>query len=145
MHFFSPHNNFSISFPRIFSSVYSSVILSSSFSLGKHTVPFLNLFLRRTNWALRNDDVWRSGCIDPSFLDLDTSQRLVVSFTLRPIYPHVERSRYPLDRSLGGPHIRSGPCRKKNILDATGIRSPTSQFPKTSCHFKNGSLYTIFF
>jgi hypothetical protein len=28
-----------------------------------------------------------SGCIDPHFLDLGTSWKLVVSFTLRPLYP----------------------------------------------------------
>jgi hypothetical protein len=28
-----------------------------------------------------------SGCIDPHFLDLDTSSRCVVNFTPRPLYP----------------------------------------------------------
>jgi hypothetical protein len=31
--------------------------------------------------------VWGSGCIDPSFLDLDTNWNKVVSFTPRPLYP----------------------------------------------------------
>jgi hypothetical protein len=31
--------------------------------------------------ALRHEDVWRNGCIDPRFLHLGTSWRLVVSFT----------------------------------------------------------------
>jgi hypothetical protein len=32
----------------------------------------------------------------------------VVSFTTRLLYPRGERSRYPLNRRLGGPHNRSG-------------------------------------
>jgi hypothetical protein len=37
--------------------------------------------------ALRYECLWRSGCIDPHFLDLGTSFRWVVSFTPRPLYP----------------------------------------------------------
>jgi hypothetical protein len=38
-----------------------------------------------TNYALRHEGVWGSGCIDPHFLDLGTSWRWVVSFTPRPL------------------------------------------------------------
>jgi hypothetical protein len=58
--------------------------------------------------ALRHDDVWRSGCTDPRFLDLGTSWRWVVSFKLRPLYTRGKRPRYPLDTMLGGPQCRSG-------------------------------------
>jgi hypothetical protein len=34
-------------------------------------------------------------------------------------------SRYPLDRSLGGPHSRSGRCEEEKLLDPTGTRTPT--------------------
>jgi hypothetical protein len=56
-----------------------------------------------TNYALRQEGVWGSGCIDPRFLDLGTSWSWVVSFTSRPLYP-----RDPLDRRLGGPLSRYG-------------------------------------
>jgi hypothetical protein len=41
------------------------------------------------NQALSHEGVRGSGCIDPHFLDLGTSWRLVVSFTLRPLYPEI--------------------------------------------------------
>jgi hypothetical protein len=40
-----------------------------------------------TNWALRHEGVWGSGCINPRFLYLGTSWIWVVSFTPRPLYP----------------------------------------------------------
>jgi hypothetical protein len=42
-----------------------------------------------TNYALRHEGVWESGCIDPHFLDL-------VSFTTRPLYSRGKRPQYPL-------------------------------------------------
>jgi hypothetical protein len=36
---------------------------------------------------LCHEGIWGSGGIDPHFLDLGTSWRLVVSFTPRPLYP----------------------------------------------------------
>jgi hypothetical protein len=36
--------------------------------------------------ALCHKGIWGSGCIDPCFLDLGTSWRWVVSFTLQPFY-----------------------------------------------------------
>jgi hypothetical protein len=50
-------------------------MLMGSFTVLQSEVK-LSLYL--TNSALRNEDVWRSGCIDPRFLDLDTSWRWVV-------------------------------------------------------------------
>jgi hypothetical protein len=35
----------------------------------------VNLSLCLTNDALRHEDVWGSGCIDPQFLDFGTSWR----------------------------------------------------------------------
>jgi hypothetical protein len=58
-----------------------------------------------------------SGCIYPHFLDLGTSWRWVVSFTVLPLYP-----RYALDRWTAS---RSGRSGKKKILDSTGTRTPT--------------------
>jgi hypothetical protein len=41
-------------------------------------------YIRVYSWKLL---VWGSGCIDPHFLDLGTSWRLVVSFTTQLLYP----------------------------------------------------------
>jgi hypothetical protein len=54
---------------------------------------------RLTNYALRHEDVWRSGCIDTHFLDLGTSWRFVVSFTPLPLYPG---ERAPGTHFIGG-------------------------------------------
>jgi hypothetical protein len=56
-----------------------------------------------TNWAVRCDGVWGSGCIDPYYLDLGTSWRWVVSFTPQLLYHQKKSPWYPLDRRLGGP------------------------------------------
>jgi hypothetical protein len=50
---------------------------------------------------------WGNGGIAPRILDFGTRWRWVVSFTPRPLYPKVKSPRYPLDRRLGGPQIRS--------------------------------------
>jgi hypothetical protein len=47
----------------------------------------VKLSLCLTNEAVRHEDVWGSGCIDPRFLDLGTSWRRMVSFTPRSLYP----------------------------------------------------------
>jgi hypothetical protein len=62
---------------------------------------------------------------DPHFLDLGTSRRWVISFTLRPLYPREKSPPYPLDRRLGGPHSRSGRRGEEKILDPTGTRTLT--------------------
>jgi hypothetical protein len=41
-----------------------------------------------------------------------------------PLYP-----RYPLDKRLGGPQIRSGLRGKEKILDPTGILNPGPRSP----------------
>jgi hypothetical protein len=43
-----------------------------------------------------------------TILDLGTRCEWVVSFTSRPLYLRVKSPRYPLDRSMAGPQIRSG-------------------------------------
>jgi hypothetical protein len=48
----------------------------------------------------------KSGCIDSHFLDLGTSWRWLVSFTLLLLYPRWKNRRYPLHRRLGGPQDR---------------------------------------
>jgi hypothetical protein len=45
----------------------------------------VKLSLCLTNYALCHEGVWRCGCIQPHFLDLSSSWRWVVSFTLRPL------------------------------------------------------------
>jgi hypothetical protein len=64
-------------------------------------------------------DVWRSGCIDPHFLDLGASWRWVVSLTPWSLYSQGKRSRCPLNRGLRGPHSRG----EEKILDPTGTRT----------------------
>jgi hypothetical protein len=49
-----------------------------------------------------------------NFLDLDKRWRLVVSFTLQPIYCWGKCSLYPSDMMLGGLQNRSGRCREEN-------------------------------
>jgi hypothetical protein len=63
----------------------------------------VNLSLCLQNWALCHEGVCGSGCIDPHFLEFDTSWGWVVRFTPWPLYPRVKVPRYPLDRRLGGP------------------------------------------
>jgi hypothetical protein len=61
----------------------------------------------------------------PRFLDLGTSWRWVVSFTLLPLYPKKKRAPlYSLGR-LGGPQSRSGKYGEAKILDHTRTRTPT--------------------
>jgi hypothetical protein len=107
----------------IYLSIYLPILsLPSRFSSNPIKV---KLSLCLTNWALRHEGVWGSGCIDPHFLDLGASWRWVVSFTPRPLYPRRKSPRYPLDRRLGGPQSRSGRRGADKILDLTGTRTPT--------------------
>jgi hypothetical protein len=46
-----------------------------NYSLVRKITEKVKLSLCLTNQALRHEDVWRSGCIDPHFLDLGTSWR----------------------------------------------------------------------
>jgi hypothetical protein len=68
----------------------------TSFLYGK-----VKLSLCLTNWALRHEDVWGSGYINPYFLDLGTSWRQVVSFTPRPLYPLEKRPPVDIGCEIG--------------------------------------------
>jgi hypothetical protein len=81
----------------------------------------LKLSLCLTNYALRHEGVWGSGCIDPRILYIGTSWRLVLNFTPRPLYPRGKSPRYPLDRRLGGPQSLPGCCEEKKNLALPGI------------------------
>jgi hypothetical protein len=86
------------------------------FHSGDKKVKKVKLSLSLTNYALRHEGVWRSGCIHPRFLDLGTSWRWVVSFTPWSLYPRGKSPRYPLDRRLGGPQSRPGQYREETIF-----------------------------
>jgi hypothetical protein len=75
--------------------------------------------------ALRHEGVWRSGCIDPHFLELGISWRWIVSFTIPPFYPRGKKPWYPSDRRLSGPYSWSGRRGEEKIRDPTGTRTPT--------------------
>jgi hypothetical protein len=57
--------------------------------------------------------------------------RLAVSFTPLPLFPRGKSTRYPLDRSLGGPQDRSGQRVQENILALIGTRTPTPRLSNT--------------
>jgi hypothetical protein len=60
----------------------------------------VKLSLCLTNYTLHHEDVWESGCIDASLLDLGSGWRWMISFTHRPLYRRRKSS-----RRLGGPHM----------------------------------------
>jgi hypothetical protein len=62
--------------------------------------------------------------MDPRILDLGTSWRCVVSFTLRPPYPQGWIPRYLLARMLGGPQYRLSRSGEQISLSPTGNLSP---------------------
>jgi hypothetical protein len=101
-----------------------------------------------TNYALRHEDVWGSGCIDQRLFDLGTSWRWVVSFTSRLLYPRVRSPSYRLDRKLGGPQRRSERHREVKILTTTGTRTPTpwSSSPDGKVKYKKvfSNIFLIF-
>jgi hypothetical protein len=77
---------------------------------------------------------WGSECIAPRILDLGTKWRWVVSFMLLPFYPQRESPWYPLDRRLGGPHIRSGRGGEdKNSQPLPGLELPIIQSVAQRC------------
>jgi hypothetical protein len=93
--------------------------------LGKDRDTYKLKSLCLTYQALRYENVWVSGCIDPRILDLSTSWRWVASFTPRLLYPQEKIPHYPLDRRLCEPQNQSGHCGEENILDPTGTWIPT--------------------
>jgi hypothetical protein len=63
--------------------------------------------------------------LDPRFLDISISCRLVVSSTPRSLYSREKSPQYPLDRRSGGPQNRFGRRGEEKILDPTGTRTST--------------------
>jgi hypothetical protein len=59
-----------------------------------------------------------------SFLDVDTSWRLVASFTSRPLFSQEEEPQYSFNWKLDGPQNMSGRYRVVKILHDTGNRTP---------------------
>jgi hypothetical protein len=105
--------------------IYARRILWPGSPYSKLTRAKANLSLCLTNYTLRHEDVWGSGCIDLHFLDLSTSWRRVVSFALLPFYSPGKIPRHPLDRRLDGPQSRPGRYEEVKILDPAGTRIPT--------------------
>jgi hypothetical protein len=67
-----------------------------------------------------HEDVWGTGYIDPRFLDLDASSRLVVRLSPQPLSPpNIIRVTHFL---RGWPGLRAG---EVNIIVITGTRIPT--------------------
>jgi hypothetical protein len=52
----------------------------------------VKLSLCLITYALRNESVWGSRCIDPHILELGAKRRSVVSFMPRPLYPCTNRT-----------------------------------------------------
>jgi hypothetical protein len=73
----------------------------------------VKLYLCLTNWTLHHEGVWGSGCIDPHFLDLDTSWRWVC-FTPRQLYPRRKSPPYPLDEAGWAPELVWTTWRREN-------------------------------
>jgi hypothetical protein len=77
---------------------------------------------------------WRYSSITH---DLSTRYGWVVILMPRPLYPRGKKPQYPLNRGLGGPHSRSGPCGvEKNLLPLPGIEpqpsSSARRYPDSS-------------
>jgi hypothetical protein len=69
----------------------------------------------------------------PRILDFGTRGRLVISFTLRPLYHQGKSLRYPLDTMLGGPQGQSGRGgEEKNSQPPQGIEPPNPDRPACS-------------
>jgi hypothetical protein len=76
--------------------------------------------------VLRHEDVWRSGCIDPRFLDVGTSSRAVVSFTFLQLYPRIKCPLYPLDRRMCvGPRVGLDAVDKSSVNISEGLNIST--------------------
>jgi hypothetical protein len=103
-----------------------------------YKVKKVNLFLCLTNKALRHEGVRGSECIDPHFLDLGTSWRLVVSFTPLPLYP---RERAPGTHLIGGwvePRADVDNVEKRKFLILPGLELRPLGRP-----VRNQSLYRL--
>jgi hypothetical protein len=84
----------------------------------------------RKGIALRHDDVWGSGCIDPRILDLGTSWRWVITFTPQLLYSRGKSLWYTSDRRLDGPQNRSGWRREEKNIAPNGTRAPSTRPPR---------------
>jgi hypothetical protein len=90
-----------------------------------YQVKKVRLSLCLTNYALRHEDVWGSGCINPHFLGLGTSWRWVVSFTPLPLYP-LERAPVPSLQDIGWtPEPVWTIWRSENFLTTSGLKTPS--------------------
>jgi hypothetical protein len=54
----------------------------------------------------------------PRTINIGTEWRYVVRFMPRPLYPHINSSRYSLDRRLGEPQNWSGRCGEKRHVSS---------------------------
>jgi hypothetical protein len=99
-----------------------------------------------TNWALRHEDGWGSGCIDPCFLDLGTSLRWVVSFSPQLLYPG---ERDPGTHSIGcwvGPRAGLDEMEKWKFLTLPGLELWSLSRPACSqslCWLRYSSYYLL--
>jgi hypothetical protein len=89
----------------------------------------VKLFLCLTNYALRHEDVWGSGCIDRRFLEV--SRQLHAAAALPPS-PRGKITRYPLDRRLGGPKRPMDDMKKLQFLTMPGLELRPLCRPATS-------------
>jgi hypothetical protein len=85
-----------------------------------------------------------------TILDLGTRWRWVVSLSPRPLYPLINRPRYPSYERMGGPQSRSGeekilPWRDSNLGRAARILSLCRLFRVIVCTLKIYSIFEIIF
>jgi hypothetical protein len=73
-----------------------------------------------------NHDVWGTGGVDPHNVNLDARWRLVITFTLRPLYPRRKICRCLFCRWFGEYKSRSWRCGEKINLFPIGKWSTDS-------------------
>jgi len=79
------------------------------------------------NQTPRHEDVWASGGIVPSILNIGARWKWEVSSTPRPFYPWGKIPRQPLDRRFGGSQSRPGrDVEEKNSQPLLGIETRSS-------------------
>jgi hypothetical protein len=78
------------------------------------------LSLCLTNKALRHEDVWGNGYIDPRILELRHWLEVSGEHHALAALPPGKGPRYPLNERLGGPYNRSGRCEDEKNLARTG-------------------------
>lgn len=80
----------------------------------------------------RHECVWGSRVIVPYILNLGTRLRWVIRFTAASLYPWKKCFRRPLNRRVGGHHIRFGNCRGEMMLLPLWETERRTQ-PESSC------------